>query len=125
MPVHELTDRFYKAIYPLIGWKYDPATFNQNSLEARGVVDKFIFQPLNDDQRTDVMRGIKTDRLPIPPPLDSIIHYPSVADQANLVIDLIAEGKSFEDLYEAFTPAGGMTIEQFSEVISKFLVTKD
>lgn len=119
MTTVQLTARFYESLFPLFHWKYDPRTFNENSLPARGLVDKFVYQPLTDEQKELVDRRARTHKMPIPPPLGSVIDIPFVMNRVEEIIQMVASGKSLEEIYSSYSSANGMRLDEFNLLLKQ------
>lgn len=120
MPPKLLTELFYRALFPFFDWEYSQSFVSENKLFMRGLVDKFIFQQLSEENQNLVIKTSKSNRMPIPPPLDAIIDIPAVKEQALSVIDIADKAESLQDLYNQFDNGVDMS-EKFNDTVAKLL----
>ena len=124
MPPKGLTDEFFNPLFQLLNWEYTDATFNEKKLEIRGLVDKFIFQPLSEENKQFITRKAKANRFPVPPPLNYLVQFDFIKDQIAIVLELVKDIKSFEELYSKFDSDSDYTINKFNQALSEVVTAK-
>lgn len=123
--VDDISTQFFKAIYQLAGMTYDQSKFSQHSLEARSIVNQFVYEPLTAEQKKKIDNRSKTHRMHIPPPLDSMIDFNFVIDQVNTVLQQVVDGKSYDELNEIYNTGRPVSQAKFDELLSKVLNVKN